>query len=124
MRSLARPRYARRQRGSTDPSTCSIDTQIDTSNCVRQTRSVGRAKRTYNLSDHAVKTVRDLVAEYHVAPTQDAAVELAIDELARRVRDAAEAELWARAAQDPEFRREAEEIAGAFRTADRESWPA
>ena len=85
---------------------------------------MSRTKRTYNLSDHAVKTVRDLVAEYHVAPTQDAAVELAIDELARRVRDAAEADLWTRAAQDPEFRREADEVAAAFDTADRESWPA
>ncbi len=124
MRGLARPPVRPTAWGSTDLLTCRIDTHIDTSHYVCQTRSVGRAKRTYNLSDHAVKAVRDLVAEYHVAPTQDAAVELAIDELARRVRDAAEADLWARAAQDPEFRREAEEIAGAFRTADRESWPA
>jgi hypothetical protein len=85
---------------------------------------VGRTKRTYNLSDRAVIAVRELVAEYHVAPTQDAAVELAIDELARHVRDAAEADLWARAAEDPEFRREAEEVAAVFDSADREPWPA
>jgi signal transduction histidine kinase len=91
---------------------------------VWQNTLVSRTKRTYNLSEQAVRLVRELVTDYRVAPTQDAAVELAIDELARRVREAQEATLWARAAEDPDFRREAEEVAAAFDAADRETWPA
>jgi hypothetical protein len=46
-----------------------------------------------------------------------------VDELARRLREAAEAEAWAAAASDPEFVTEVQEMEAAYRSADRETWP-
>lgn len=83
-----------------------------------------RLKRTYNLSAATVRTVKELAGEYRVATSQDAVVELAVEELRRRVREAAEAALWERAATDPEFRAESAGIAAEFGTADAETWPA
>jgi len=80
--------------------------------------------RTYNLTAATVRAVRELADEYHAAPTQDAVVELAVSELARRLRDAEEADAWEAAATDPAFNAEAREIEDAFAGADRETWPA
>ncbi len=82
-----------------------------------------RTKRTYNLPEATVRTVRELAATYGVADTQDGVIELAVDELARRLRDDAEAECWAEAAGSPGFRDEAADLAAAYDAADRETWP-
>ena len=83
-----------------------------------------KEKRTYNLTAATVRAVRELADEYHAAPTQDAVVELAVSELARRLRDEAESATWEKAAADAAFRAEAQEIEDAYRGADRETWPA
>ena len=83
-----------------------------------------KQKRTYNLAPATVRAVRELADEYNAAPTQDAVVELAVDELQRRLRDAAEASAWEAAAGDAGFIGEAGEIETAYRSADRETWPA
>lgn len=82
-----------------------------------------RTKRTYNLPERTVRTVRELVATYGVAGTQDGVIELAVDELARRLREDAEAGLWSAAAVDPAFAAEARDVAGAYAAADAETWP-
>ena len=82
-----------------------------------------RTKRTYNLPERTVLAVRELAAAYGVASTQDGVIELAVDELARRLREDAEGEGWARAAADPAFRAESADLAAAYRTPDRETWP-
>jgi hypothetical protein len=79
-----------------------------------------RTKRTYNLSSATVRRVREMAERYGVAPTQDAVVELAVDELERRLRDEREASVWEEAATDPALT----ELADAYRTTDRETWPA
>ena len=101
-----------------EPNHVLIDTQDD----VCDAPIVLKSKRTYNLSRRTIETVQAL-AERKVAPTQDALVELAVDELARRVRDGDEADAWAAAAADPEFAAEAEELEAAYRTIDAETWP-
>jgi hypothetical protein len=83
-----------------------------------------KQKRTYNLAPGTVRAVRELADEYHAAPTQDAVIELAVDELQRRLRESAEADAWEAAASDPAFVGEARELEAAFATADRETWPA
>ena len=83
-----------------------------------------RVKRTYNLQPSTVRRVREMTERYGVAPSQDAVVELAVDELERRLREAREAEQWESAATDAEFRGEVEELEAAYRSADRETWPA
>ena len=83
-----------------------------------------RLKRTYNLSAATVRTVKELAGEYRVAGSQDAVVELAVEELRRRVRDADEAAIWEQAAGDPAFRADVEAIDADFASADAETWPA
>lgn len=83
----------------------------------------GRVKRTYNLAPETVRRVREMTERYAVAPSQDAVIELAVDELERRLRDEREATAWEQAASDQAFRREVDELDTAFRTADRETWP-
>ena len=83
-----------------------------------------RVKRTYNLSPATVRRVREMAERYHVASSQDGVVELAVDELWRRLRDQQEADAWERAGTDPEFVAEAEDLAEGYRSADRETWPA
>ncbi len=95
---------------------------IDTSVSVTHGTDV-RVKRTYKLSTEAVETVRALAERKAVAATQDGVVEIAIHELARRVRDADNAERWADAANDPEFVAEVEGLAGGFGSDDRAAWP-
>jgi hypothetical protein len=83
-----------------------------------------KEKRTYNLTAATVRAVRELADDYHAAPTQDAVVELAVSELARRLREADEARTWEAAGKDPAFTGEAQDIEAAYRGADRETWPA
>lgn len=83
-----------------------------------------RMKRTYNLAPSTVRRVREMAEEYGVAPSQDAVIELAVDELGRRLRDQRESAAWEEAASDPGFRAEADELDSAYRSADRETWPA
>jgi hypothetical protein len=99
-----------------------IHVLIDTQDDVCEAPIVLKTKRTYNLSRRTIETVQAL-AERKVAPTQDALVELAVDELARHVREADEANAWAAAAADPEFAAAAVERDAAYRTADIETWP-
>jgi hypothetical protein len=83
-----------------------------------------RVKRTYNLQASTVRRVREMAERYRVAASQDAVVELAVDELARRLREAREAAQWESAATDASFRNEADDLEAAYRSADRETWPA
>ncbi len=83
-----------------------------------------RVKRTYNLSAGTVRRVREMAEQYGVASSQDAVVELAVGELERRLRDAEEGAVWEAAAADPLFQAEVEELDAAYRSADRETWPA
>ena len=83
-----------------------------------------RVKRTYNLEAATVRRVREMAERYGVAASQDAVVELAVDELERRLRDEREAAAWEEAATDPGFQGEADELEVAYRSADRETWPA
>ncbi len=69
-----------------------------------------KVKRTYNLSPAAIATVKRLVEVEGVASSQDALVEHAIAELDRIVRDAHDAYLWSKAAEDQEFQAELEQI--------------
>jgi len=85
---------------------------------------MAKAKRTYNLSEDTIRTVRELSGRYGLDRSQDGVVEMAVEELDRRLRDAEEARTWAAAAEDPDFRREAEDLEAAYRTADAETWPA
>ena len=82
-----------------------------------------RVKRTYNLDPRTVRLVRELADRYEVAPSQDAVVELAVEELRRRVAEREEAAAWERAAADPAFRTEVRELGDAYHSADRETWP-
>jgi hypothetical protein len=83
-----------------------------------------RIKRTYNLAPATVRRVREMAEKYGLASSQDAVIELAVDELERRLRDEREGNVWAAAADDPAFRTEADSLDVAYRTADRETWPA
>jgi predicted transcriptional regulator len=82
-----------------------------------------RVKRTYNLAPATVRRVREMAERYRVASSQDAVIELAVDELERRLRESAEAQAWEAAASDPEFVAEVQEMEAAYRSADRETWP-
>jgi len=86
--------------------------------------SVVRVKRTYNLSEGTIRSVRELTERYGVARTQDGVVEIAVEELERRILDAGEARAWAAAREDPEFLMESEDLEAAYRNADAETWPA
>ena len=83
-----------------------------------------RVKRTYNLAPRTVHAVRELSDRYAVAPSQDAVVELAVDELRRQVQEREESEAWERAAVDPAFRNESQALEDTFRAANLETWPA
>lgn len=81
----------------------------------------GRVKRTYNLDEATVRHVREMSAEYGVADSQDAVVELAVERLYIEARDRAEAERWAAAATDPAFQDEMRAIASDLDEPD--GWP-
>ncbi|MGH2456672.1 MAG: hypothetical protein ACRDHD_10505 [Candidatus Limnocylindria bacterium] len=82
-----------------------------------------RVKRTYNLAPRTVKRVREMAERYGVAGSQDAVIELAVDELERRLREQREAADWEAAASDPGFAAEVDELHAAYASADRETWP-
>lgn len=99
----------------------SIDTQI----CTCDARGMpSTIKRTYNLRPRTIRQVREMAERYGVARSQDAVIELAVDELERRIRDEEEAVVWEAAAADPEFQAEAAGLEASYATADRETWPA
>lgn len=79
-------------------------------------------KRTYNLSVSSIATVKRLVEEEHVAPSQDALVEQAIAELDRLVREANDARLWSQAASDPQFQAELRRIDAELPSDDLAAW--
>ncbi len=81
-----------------------------------------RIKRTYNLDETTVRHVRELSAEYGVAGSQDAVVELAVERLYQEALDRIDAERWAAAAADPSFVAEMREIAAELDGDD--TWPA
>jgi predicted kinase len=82
-----------------------------------------KVKRTYNLAPATVRQVRELAEDYAVAPSQDAVIELAVDELGRRLRDVREGEAWAAALADPDFTAEGADLERAYDAADSETWP-
>ena len=81
-----------------------------------------RIKRTYNLEDATVRHVREMSADYGVADSQDAVVELAVERLYREAVDRVEGERWVAAASDPAFIGEMQGIAADLDGDD--SWPA
>jgi hypothetical protein len=83
---------------------------------------VTRVKRTYNLPERTVRLVRDLAAVHGLAETQDGVVELAVDELARHLREAEEARVWAAAAADAGFAAEGRSIERETTPTERDSW--
>ena len=80
-----------------------------------------RVKRTYNLNAETIRRVRELAADYGVADTQDAVVEMASDRLYDERREEEEAALWTAAATDREFTREMTSVAEDMR--DGREWP-
>jgi hypothetical protein len=80
-----------------------------------------RTKRTYNLDEATIRHVREMSADYGVAESQDAVVELAVERLYGEALDRVERELWAAAALDPKFVAEIREISADL-DGD-ESWP-
>jgi len=81
-----------------------------------------RTKRTYNLSETAIRRVRELADQYEAFHTQDRVVEAAVERLYLELRARAEEAQWEAAAADPQFRAEAGTIAEIM--GDRDSWPA
>jgi hypothetical protein len=77
-----------------------------------------RTKRTYNVRPETVRRVRELAETYGLARSQDAVVELAIDRLYDDACDREEAERWEKAADDPDFQAEVQQIARDFATAE------
>jgi hypothetical protein len=80
-----------------------------------------KVKRTYNLRPRTVATVKQL-AESRVAPSQDAVVDRAVRDMARRVRDLDHTRQWEEAAQDPSFRAEIRQLWYEFEGEDRAAW--
>jgi len=80
-----------------------------------------RSKRTYNLDEATIRHVREMSAEYGVADSQDAVVELAVERLYREALDRVEADQWAAAATDPRFVVEMGQIAAELDGDDK--WP-
>ncbi len=81
-----------------------------------------KVKRTYNLAPEVVATVKSLVEERHVAPTQDALVEAAIRQYGRQLQDAEDTRRWSQAAADPEFQAEMAELWAEFADEDAAAW--
>ena len=107
----------------TDPCVHTVVSIIDTHNQRPYHGPMsGRTKRTYNLDERTVARVRELAAEYEIAPSQDKVVELAVERLYRQVRDEQDARAWKDAADDAEFQAEMRQIAMDYD--DRDTWPA
>jgi hypothetical protein len=82
-----------------------------------------KTQQTYTLSTHTVETVRRLVEEEQVAPSQDILVERALEDYFLTLRHEREARQFAEAADDPEIQAEIADLEEAFATTDRETWP-
>lgn len=82
-----------------------------------------RVKRTYQLPTATVEAVRDMVEHRKLAATQDALVQMAIEDLAMAARHADEAREFAATQTDRDLREEAEEFERDFVRLDVESWP-
>lgn len=82
---------------------------------------MSRSKRTYNLPALSVARVRELSAEYGVAESQDAVVELAIDRLYQDAIASREADRWQVAAEDADFQADMRALERVY--GDRETWP-
>ena len=80
-----------------------------------------RIKRTYNLPEATVKSVREIADRY--GASQDGVVELAVAELTRRIRAEDEQQAWTEAAADPTFRAEMERLDAEMAVASDDSWP-
>lgn len=81
-------------------------------------------KRTYNLPEPMVLDVRDAVETHAWAPSQDAFVRMAIEDLLMRCRHQREGEAFAAAIDDPELSGEGERLDREFWPLDRADWPA
>jgi hypothetical protein len=80
-----------------------------------------RVKRTYNVSPETLRRVRELAGDYGVAKSQDAVVELAVERLYVQMQELEEANRWAQAAEDQDFRAEMSALASDMDK--RQSWP-
>jgi hypothetical protein len=108
-------------RRSVEPNDMNV--RIDTSISRARLASMSmKTKRTYNLSPEVVAHVRELAARGDLAPSQDAVVEMAIEQFYREVRDREEAATWSRAAHDEGFRQEMRALATELDGAA--GWPA
>jgi hypothetical protein len=83
-----------------------------------------KVKRTYRLPIATVEAVRNMVELHGLALTQDAVVEMAIEDLAMAVRLADETKRFAAAREEDDLRVEADGIERDFAPLDAESWPA
>lgn len=79
-----------------------------------------KVQRTSNSDVTTVATVRDLVEQRHLAPSQDALVETALGDFFLAVRYAEEARRFAAAADEPGIAREFGLLEREFQRADRE----
>lgn len=80
-----------------------------------------RVKRTYNVSPETLRRVRELADDYGIAKSQDAVVELAVERLYVQMQDLEEANRWAQAAEDQDFRAEMSALASDMDKG--QSWP-
>jgi len=84
---------------------------------------VVKVTRTYRLPISTVEAVRYLVERHKLAATQDAVVEMAIEDLAMAARHADEAREFAANREDHELRVEVDHLERDFAPLDVESWP-
>jgi hypothetical protein len=82
-----------------------------------------KVKRTHYLSETTVAAVRDLVEREHIAPSQDALVEMALADFFMALRYREEARRFDEARDDPEIAAEVALLEQEFRGADHETWP-
>jgi len=82
-----------------------------------------KVKRTYRLPISTVEAVRYLVERRKLAATQDAVVEMAIEDLVMAARHADEASEFAAAREDHDLRIEVDDLERDFDPLDVESWP-
>ena len=82
-----------------------------------------KVKRTYRLPISTVEAVRYLVERRKLAATQDAVVEMAIEDLVMAARHADEASEFAAAREDHDLRIEGDRLERDFAPLDVESWP-
>ena len=82
-----------------------------------------KVKRTYRLPISTVEAVRYLVERRKLAATQDAVVDMAIEDLVMAARHADEASEFAAAREDHDLRVEGDDLERDFAPLDVESWP-